>query len=231
MSMPGAGRGGFLGRPRQAPQPPVRHTGHQRALTHMAASILLSYPTPHIIERHAQVEAALGDLPRPIADRFATFLAHVHHVGHDQLAQDYVETFDLKRRCTLYLSYFLTGDTRKRGTALVRFLQAYRAAGFEFEADELPDHLPVVLEFSALGDPEVAGVLLASHREGLEVLREALAAMRSPWVQVVEAVTLTLPTIDARTRERTLDLIAGGPPTEMVGVDALGPLEPMTQEL
>lgn len=228
MSLPGAGRGSFLGHPRRTPSPPVPHSPRQRALAHMAAAICLDYPTPDNIARFEAVDAALDDLPQPITDRLAAFLAHARHVGADELAQEYVRTFDLKRKCSLYLSYFLTGDTRKRGTALVTFLEAYRAAGFEFDANELPDYLPVVLEFSAVGDPEVAGVLLASHREGLEVLVEALNSLRSPWGGIAETVTMTLPRVDARTRERTLDLIAGGPPTEMVGVDALGPLEPMT---
>ena len=205
----------------------VPHTPRQRALTHMAAAVLLDYPTPQNLAKYGAVAAEVGRLPKPIGDRLSTFLGHAHHVGDDRLAEEYVETFDLKRKCSLYLSYYLTGDTRKRGTALVTFLEAYRVAGHEFDAPELPDYLPVVLEFSALGDPEVAGVLLGSHRLGLEVLRESLEDLHSPWAGVVEAVTLTLPHVDERTRERILDLIAGGPPTEMVGVDALGPHEPL----
>lgn len=227
MSLPGAGLGSFLGRPRRSTPPVVPHTARQRALTHMAASILLDYPSAQTLAKYPVVEAELGHLPRQLHDRLATYLGHARHVGAERLAEEYVETFDLKRKCSLYLSYYLTGDTRKRGTALVTFIEAYRAAGYEFDANELPDFLPVVLEFSALGDPEVAGVLLGSHRQGLEVLREALEDLRSPWAAVVAAVTLTLPRVDERTRQRTLDLIAGGPPTEMVGVDALGPREPL----
>ncbi|MEA5154162.1 nitrate reductase molybdenum cofactor assembly chaperone [Raineyella sp.] len=227
MSLPGIGPVSFLGRARRQPRPPVPHTARQRALTHMATSVLLAYPGEEAVAKYPTIAAELGGLPRPIADRLGAFLTHAEHVGPDGLAQEYVATFDLKRKCSLYLSYFLTGDTRKRGTALVTFLEVYRAAGFEFDAAELPDFLPVVLEFSAVGDAELAGVLLASHREGLEVLREALAALGSPWTGVVEAVTLTLPHVDEATRRRTLDLIAGGPPAEMVGADALGPGEPL----
>ena len=227
MSLPGAGLGSFLGRPRRSTPAVVPHTPRQRALTHMAASVLLEYPSAASLAKYDAVEAELGHLPRPLGDRLATFLGHARHVGADALAEQYVATFDLKRKCSLYLSYYLTGDTRKRGTALVAFLEAYRSAGYELAANELPDYLPVVLEFSAIGDPEVAGVLLGSHRQGIEVLREALEDLHSPWAGVVAAVTLTLPRVDERTRQRTLDLIAGGPPTEMVGVDALGPREPL----
>ena len=146
--------------------------------------------------------------------------------------QRYVTTFDLKRKCSLYLTYYATGDTRKRGTALVTILEAYRAAGWEFDADELPDYLPAVLEFSAMSDSEIAAGLLSSHREGIEVLRAALEAMDSPWAGVVRAVTLSLPPIDEATRERYLALISEGPPTETVGLSFLGipgfPAEPGT---
>lgn len=226
MSVPLHARGSFLGRPRQAPLAPVPHNARQRALTHMAASVLLDYPTPANLAKYPVVAGTLDDLPRSIAERLGGFLAHAERVGPDALAQQYVTTFDLKRKCTLYLSYYLTGDTRKRGMALVSFVEAFRSAGFELDAKELPDYLPVVLEFSAVGDAELAGILLSSHREGLEVLREALGTMASPWAQVVEAVTCTLPHVSGATRERVLDLITGGPPIEMVGLEALGSRKP-----
>ncbi|NLH69179.1 MAG: nitrate reductase molybdenum cofactor assembly chaperone [Brooklawnia sp.] len=222
MSVPLYGRGSFLGRPRQSPLAPVPHTARQRALTHMAASILLDYPTTENLAKYPVVAGALAELPAPIASRLRGYLDHAEQVGPDQLSQEYVTTFDLKRKCTLYLSYFLTGDTRKRGMALVSFVEAYRAAGFELDANELPDYLPVVLEFSAVGDAELAGVLLSSNREGLEVLREALGSTASPWGQVVEAVTCTLPHVSGAVRERVLDIISGGPPIEMVGLDGRG---------
>ena len=67
-----------------------------------------------------------------------------------EVAQHYVETFDLRRRCALYLTYYRYGDTRKRGMAMLGFKTAYRAAGFVPCEDELPDYLPMVLDFAAL---------------------------------------------------------------------------------
>lgn len=115
-----------------------------------------------------------------------------------------MRTFDLKRKCSLYLTYFATGDTRKRGTALVTIKYAYRAAGWEFDADELPDYLPTVLEFSALCEDAIADALLASHREGIEVLRAALEAMDSLWAGVVRAVTQSVAAADRHRDPRAL---------------------------
>jgi nitrate reductase delta subunit len=112
--------------------------------------------------------------------------------------------------------------------ALVSFIEAYRAAGWEAEDGELPDYLPMVLEFSARSDSPIARDLLASHRDGIEVLRAALGSFGSPYTHVVAAVCRSLPDIDDATRERYLRLVNDGPPTELVGLTFLGALAPFT---
>lgn len=213
-----------------APLDPVRVTDEQRRVTHMAASLLLDYPDEERFAQYAAVEQGIAGLPGDVRERFTAFLAHARVTGAQELGRHYVETFDMKRRCSMYLSYFLTGDTRKRGMALVSFKEAYRAAGFEIGRDELPDFLPVVLEFSAVVDAvdaPIAAGLLSSHREGIEVLRASLSQISSPYALVVEAVTQTLPRISPSTKDRFLRLVTAGPPSELVGVDAFGPGEPL----
>ncbi|MDF2561933.1 MAG: narJ [Microbacterium sp.] len=186
-------------------------SAEQRAAAHMIASLLLDYPDDAWFARLPLLQERAADLPTPIADALTRFIAAATTAGTTEWQRRYVVTFDLKRKCSLYLSYYATGDTRKRGTALVTFLEAYRAAGWEFDAQELPDYLPAVLEFSALSDSPIAEALIASHREGIEVLRAALEAMDSEWAAVVRAITLSLPPVDARTRERFLALAPFAP--------------------
>ena len=193
---------------------------------HMAASLLLDYPLPERTAHYASIRAAVAKLPAPVSTEFLTFLDAIDGYSQQQLEAHFTATFDLKRKCCPYLSYYSTGDTRKRGMALVRFIEAYRAAGWEVDAEELPDYLPVVLEFSARSDSPIASDLLASHREGIEVLRVALASFDSPYAHVVAAVSASLPEIDDATRERYQLLINEGPPSELVGVNFLGALAP-----
>lgn len=216
----------FLTAPALAPLRPVPVTDRERSLTAMAASVLLDYPTPERWAALPTVRDGVADLPAPVARRLTAFVDHAATVGRQSLEHAYVDTFDLKRKCSMYLSYFLTGDTRRRGSALVRFVEAYRAGGWAMERNELPDFLPVVLEFTAVGDAELGTALLAAHREGIEVLRSALTQLASPWTGVVEAVSLVLPKPTPDVEDRLLRLITAGPPTEMVGLSALGPLEP-----
>ncbi len=212
---------------------PLALTSPQRATAHMLASLLLDYPDAAWFSRLPALRDHATALPAPLAEPLVSFVEAAQSAGEGEWQRRYVVTFDLKRKCSLYLSYYATGDTRRRGVALVTFLEAYRAAGWEFDADDLPDYLPAVLEFSARSDSEIAGSLIAAHREGIEVLRAALEGLGSPWADVVRAVTLSLPPIDAATRERFLDLISEGPPTETVGLSFLGnlpPFQPISQK-
>ena len=204
-------------------------TDQQRRTVHMAASILLDYPDPDRRVHFDRVAEAVASLPSEIASEFDAFLIAASAMSQHQIEAHFTEIFDQKRKCCPYLTYYSTGDTRRRGMALVGFIEAYRAAGWEVEKGELPDYLPMVLEFSARSDSPIAGQLLASYREGIEVLRTALENFNSPYSHVVAAVCRSFPEIDAETRERYLRLVSEGPPTEMVGVTTfLGALAPYT---
>ena len=203
----------FVRAPRVLEKPAeVQLTPSQRATVHMAASLLLDYPAEGTLEtRLNAVEAELATLPAEVAVLLEEFIAQARRRGERAMAEHYVEVFDRRRRCCLYLTYYTVGDTRHRGAALLAFKQALAAAGYEMAADELPDYLPVVLELSARSGDEVASALLSSHREGIEVLRSALVDVGSPYARLVEAVSMTLPRIDAATADRLVaDLLTVG---------------------
>ena len=218
----------FVRAPRALDPPDrVEMTAAQRATVHMAASLLLDYPQARgLAARLDAVEQALAGPTAPpgrAGAPLARFVATARAWGARALAEHYVETFDRRRRCCLYLTYYAVGDTRHRGAAILAFKQALAGAGYEMTCGELPDYLPVVLELSARSDDEIARVLLASHREGIEVLRSALVDVGSPYARLVEAVSMTLPRIDAATADRVRALVAAGPPTETVGVTEVLP--------
>ncbi|WP_235738017.1 nitrate reductase molybdenum cofactor assembly chaperone [Nocardioides alcanivorans] len=106
--------------------------------------------------------------------------------------------------------------------ALLRFKQAYLAAGLELSDEELPDHLCVVLEFGATADLAVGRQLLLDHRAGVELLRLSLVESGSPWAGAVQAVTATLPTLRGDEEQAVHRLAAEGPPAEEVGLTPYG---------
>ncbi|HEY7208208.1 MAG TPA: nitrate reductase molybdenum cofactor assembly chaperone, partial [Gaiellaceae bacterium] len=148
-----------------------------------------------------------------------------------ELAQAYVETFDLRRRTSLYLTYYLHGDTRKRGMALLRLKRLYAQAGLELAREELPDYLPLVLEFAALAPGDAGETLLREHRPELELLRANLHDAGSPYADVLEALCAGLPRLTPIERERIRRLGSEGPPSEQVGLQPFAPPEVMPTEV
>jgi nitrate reductase delta subunit len=183
-----------------------------------SVSLLLDYPDEEMLDRADLVASAARGLPTAIGDPIRDFLRHLASTPLPELQADYVETFDNRRRCNLFLTYFAHGDTRKRGMALLRFKQTYLRAGFELDDAELPDHLCVVLEFAATIDRELGRDLLLDHRAGLELLRLSLRDIRSPWAGLIDAVTATLPPLRGDERDAVRRLAADGPPEEEVGL-------------
>ena len=187
-----------------------------------SASLLLGYPDAELLGRLPLLQAGADRLPVAARDPLHRFLTHLAGTPPERLATDYVDTFDLRRRCCLYLTYYSHGDTRKRGMALLRFTHAYRAAGFEVADGELPDHLAVVCEFTAMAAD--AGVrLLRQHRAGVELLRIALAEAGSAYVDVIDAVRAVLPDPAPRDIDKALALARSGPPAEEVGLEPFAP--------
>ena len=186
-------------------------------------SLLLSYPDEATYDRIPLVRESLGGLPAPSADAVRRLLDWLGEVGLARAQEHYVEIFDRRRKACLYLSYFLNGDTRGRGMALVGFKQVYQEAGFTIGDGELPDFLPVVLEFGAAGDLDAALGMLGRHRAGIELLHHALDGFGSPYADVVVALLPVVPKgIEGPNAE---ELAASGPPTELVGLTPFIPLE------
>ena len=203
-----------------------RAASREHAVVYRAAALLLDYPGTELRDLLPTIDAALAEVRPALAEPLLDLSAHLTSRPLADLQAEYVATFDLDRRRSLYLTYFAYGDTRKRGVALVEFKQAYRAAGFELAAEELPDHLGVVLEFAAVGDDDAraAGIgLLLAHRAGLELLRLSLLEAGSPWAGALVAVTRTLPPLRGPEEEAVARLAAEGPPGEEVGLEPFSP--------
>lgn len=203
-----------------------RTASREHAVVHRIAALLIEYPTTELLALVPTVRAAASELHARFAQPLLVVVNHLESRPLTELEAEYVTTFDLKRQRALYLSYYAYGDTRKRGVALVTFKQAYRAGGFEVAADELPDHLAVVLEFAASGGAEnwqAGTALLLEHRAGLELLRLALQDMGSPYAGAIVAVSATLPALRGEDREAVALLAAQGPPGEEVGLEPFAP--------
>ena len=199
-------------------RPGPRLPPEQLAVAWQSLSLLLDYPDEEMVGRLPLVRAASTQLPAAVGEPIRHAVVQLEATPLTELQQAYVETFDARRRCNLFLTYFAYGDTRKRGVALLRFKQTYLRSGFVLDDAELPDHLCVVLEYAATIDQEQGRGLMLDHRAGLELLRLSLADTGSPWARVVDAVTATLPPLRGDEWDAVRRLAAEGPPEEEVGL-------------
>ena len=187
------------------------------------ASLLLQYPTSALFDGLDQIDALVATMPRRSRDPLARFVSWLRVTSPTAVAQHYVETFDLRRKCALYLTYYRFGDTRKRGMSLLAFKTAYRTAGFTPTDEELPDYLPMVLDFAALSPR--GETLLRGHAGDLELLRRALHEAGTPYADVVEAVCAALPGLSRRQQVVVRQAWEKGPPDEQVGLEPFAPPE------
>ncbi len=197
-------------------------TATGRVSPYKLASVLLQYPTAALFDGLDELDAAARAV-RPAAARaaFGHLLGWLRATEPTDVAQHYVETFDLRRRCALYLTYFRYGDTRKRGMSMLAVKTAYRTAGFTPTDDELPDYLPMVLDFAAICPRGEA--LLRAHRGDLELLRRALRQRGTPYADVLDAVCAQLPRLARRDVSVVERAWTDGPPTEDVGLEPFAP--------
>jgi nitrate reductase delta subunit len=185
------------------------------------ASLLLTYPDQELLGAGAELRAAAGEIEPPdVREKVLEFLTWLLTTPPIDVQREYVRAFDLRRRSGLYLTYYLHGDTRKRGMALLILKQRYRAHGLRLTGGELPDLLPVVLEFAALAGPGDGEAPLRQHRQGLELLRAALAESGTPYRLVLDAICAVLPGLGDDDRAAIAALAADGPPLETVGLEA-----------
>lgn len=200
----------------------MKLTDSMRAGAWQVQSLLLAYPDEQLLDSLSLLCRTAAALPEAVGAPLQPLLNHLERSEPLALATEYVETFDHRKRFSPYLTWFLYGDTRKRGMALLRFKQLYRASGMVLDDGELSDHLAVVLEFAS-AYPEPGHQLLEEHRAGIEVMRMALREAKSPWTGVLESLSATLPALRGDESDAIAKLIAAGPPGEEVGLEPFAP--------
>lgn len=154
-------------------------------------SALLCYP-------HADMQAALGEmaealdaerlLPEPERQALRTLTTQMEQTDLMDLQERYVRLFDRGRALSLHLFEHVHGESRDRGQAMVNLLEIYRRQGFELNARELPDYIPLFLEYLAQRPDEEALDLLADAMPVMALLGARLAERGSDYHAVFDTL-------------------------------------------
>jgi len=188
-----------------------------------ALSALLCYPTADLIAALPELATLIGAERRlDPANRAALgkLLGELGQTDLVTLQQRYVESFDRGRSLSLHLFEHVHGESRDRGQAMVDLLQLYDAHGYALAARELPDYLPLLLEFLSLLPAETALGQLLDAAPVLGLLGARLAERRNPYRAVFDALSNLLgePTELAAIQAA---VAAEGPDDTLVRMDAI----------
>jgi len=156
-----------------------------------AFSLLLSYPTAELQQAMPEIGGVLASETRLTAAARRALRPLVEGLTSRDLydlEEGFVMLFDRTRSLSLNLFEHVHGESRDRGSAMVDLLETYRAGGYEQATTELPDHLPVLLEFLATRPAHEAREMLADAAHILEALAERLKRRESPYAAVFAAL-------------------------------------------
>lgn len=160
-------------------------------ITLRALGALVTYPNAELIAALPEIGAVLASshmLPPAERARLAALIAEMQAGDGIDLECRYVELFDRGRATSLHLFEHVHGESRDRGTAMVELQEIYANAGYRLAASELPDYLPVVLEFLSCRDLAEARAMLGDCAHILRNIGETLVQRGSRYAAVFAAL-------------------------------------------
>ena len=186
-----------------------------------ALGALLDYPTPELQIALDEVEQAIVEeraLPAGELDGVRALIERLRRSDIMDAQEYWIGLFDRSKRLALHLYEHSYGESRDRGQAMVNLALTYRMNGFELNAAEMPDYLPLFLEFLSV-IPEVhARRYLTDAVEIIEALRIRLEERDSTYAAVLAAlVTLASRDVD----DAEVEAILAGEPEDPADLEAL----------
>ncbi len=174
-------------------------------VTLKAFSLLLSYPTEALKEAADEIAVAITQDglvdPKPLFP----LLGQLQDDDLFDLQERFVFLFDRSRTLSLNLFEHVHGESRDRGGAMVDLLETYRAGGMEPSGEELPDHLPILLEYLSTRPLAEAREMLADAGHILTALAERLTRRGSTYAPVLSALAEIAGGADAATVKALMD--------------------------
>lgn len=154
-------------------------------------SVLLEYPEQELMDHLQEMPDELDqcqDIDMAERTALCEFIDYLAITPLTELQAEYVRTFDLTPEHSLHLTHHLFGDDKNRGPALIDLSELYKDYGVEVVANELPDYLPLILEFAAYLEDSEATVFLSDAHKVLGVLTDNLVKAGSPYAALLSII-------------------------------------------
>lgn len=162
------------------------------------SSFLLSYPELGWREAVTELQEEIETIEKEeVKTSLTAFIKQALDKTNDQLIDGYVYTFDFGKKTNMYLTYMNTGEQRERGIELLELKQHYKKSGFEVTDKELPDYLPLLLEFFA--NEQDSEPIMSKYKENIQALHVQLKEAGSMYEPILAAVLLAIEAWDVQT--------------------------------
>lgn len=162
------------------------------AITYRALSRLLSYPEAPLQEEALSLVDAISEeglIPEKIVRSLRKLAAGIASSDLYEAQSAYVEQFDRSRTLSLHLYEHVHGESRERGPAMVGLVELYKTHGLEMEISDLPDYLPIFLEFLSVVPNEQAASLIGEAAHVVAAIGERLKKRESGYRAIFGALT------------------------------------------
>ncbi len=196
-----------------------------------ALSALLSYPTAELQAAIPEIRAALDQeerLPQKNRDRLDRILEEIATGDLYDLQERYVLLFDRTRSLSLHLFEHVHGESRDRGQAMVDLKALYERHGLFITSSELPDHLPLLLEFLSQIPQSEAQDLIGETSHVLEAIRQRLKKRKVAYSSILSCAQALA---HAKPQAEVVAALMGEPdedPNDLAALDAAWEEEQVT---
>ncbi|MED3554260.1 nitrate reductase molybdenum cofactor assembly chaperone [Cytobacillus praedii] len=169
---------------------------HEVQQAFQVCSYLLSYPNKEFLE---SIEELKEDIHFPsflsIKEELSQFLHKCKQMSPSKLISVYINTFDFGKKSNLYVTYMSNGEQRERGMDLLFLKNYYKIHGFEVTDQELPDYLPIMLEFAGHVDQEIIIPVFSRYLASIKEISENINPEDNHYGHIMKAILLALEVI------------------------------------
>ncbi len=156
-------------------------------------AVLLEYPKKELVENWDEMQqliSELSNLEEEDKNKLTNFITWASELSLTKIQAKYVDSFDMTAENSLYLTYHLFDEQdRERGPALIQLSELYKSTGFEISDGELPDYLPLILEYvSTMDDAASAREFLQQTAQAADIIASNLEKNASPYAPLVRIV-------------------------------------------
>ncbi|MCM3567763.1 nitrate reductase molybdenum cofactor assembly chaperone [Neobacillus mesonae] len=155
-------------------------------------SYLLSYPDQEFWETLPEVEDELKGLTNPVKEELQQFFTKSLDLTYEELVSSYISTFDFGKKTNLYITYMTNGEQRERGMDLLFLKNYYKLHGFDVTDKELPDYLPVMLEFASQVNRDTMKPIFERYLANIFEVTNHLDPENNLYAHIMKSIILAL---------------------------------------